>query len=196
MPRIDPVRISATELLDVPDDCRATAALFAGGDQWYSFGTSYRLAADALAAAIEQRPGTANVLTLPLIYLYRHYIELRLKSLLLDAGELLDDPQQVPPAHYLVTLWHRVRSLLLKVDRSSEGPWLERADAVIHQFDALDDGSFSFRYPVDKDNNASFDTPLRICPAVVKRVVDELSIVLEGASAQVDDYAGLKHEHM
>jgi hypothetical protein len=107
---------------------------------------------------------------------------------------LLDDPQTVPPKHYLLRLWRRVRKLLLQIDPRSDGPWLDRADSVITEFDALDPTSFAFRYPVDTGGTASLPPGFRIDPVSVASVVKELHILLDGASTQIDVYMGYKGE--
>lgn len=129
-----------------------------------------------------------------MLFLYRQTVELQLKALLADAGELLDDPQAVPPRHELPRLWGRVRALLLRVDPGADGPWFARADAIVTELDALDPGSFAFRYPVDTGGTPSLPEPLLVDPANVRRVFDELFVLLDGAASQVHEYAGYKRE--
>jgi hypothetical protein len=86
-----------------------------------------------------------NLVGPALLFLYRHSIELHLKSLLLDAGELLDDPQTVKSDHYLWRLWVQIRKMLLQVE-NHEDEWFRRADSIIKEFDDLDPDSFRFRY--------------------------------------------------
>ncbi len=180
-------------LRDLPSGALRAARILSGPDQWYYFATAYREAAIRLADSVIDGTGY-NLLGAPLLFLYRHHVELHLKSILLDAGELLDDPQEVPVRHELVLLWERVRKLLLTIDGSSDGAWLERAGAIIGQFDALDPSSFAFRYPVDKKGLAALPTPLLLDPALVREIVAELDILLNGASIQISEYQSLKNE--
>jgi hypothetical protein len=193
MPRIDPPRITSRRLIDVPPSTESMQ-IQTGPDHWYRYAMAFKRGADSLASPTSGTRGVHELMALPAMFLYRHYVELHLKSLLLDAGELLDDPQTVPPKHYLLSLWQRVRRLLLKIDPRSDGPWLERADGIITEFDALDPTSFAFRYPVDTEGVASLPPGFRVHPSTVTSVIEELHILLNGASTQIDVYMGYKGE--
>ena len=129
-----------------------------------------------------------------MMFMYRHSIELHLKSLLLDAGQLLDDPQTVPPEHYLWKLWVRVRKLILRVADSGEDEWVRRADQIIKQFDHLDPTSFAFRYPTARDGTPSLQDGVLVDPSVVSHVMSELHLLLDGASNQIAVYEDYKRD--
>jgi hypothetical protein len=194
MPRYDPARITKRSLCDLPNGVGSGIEVLTGPAKWYLLAESYREAADRLAENVKAEVWGDQLLANPILFLYRHYIELHLKSLLHGAGELLDDPQQIPPKHYLRTLWQRVRSLLLRISPESNGEWFDRAAQIIHEFDALDANSFAFRYPVDTDGKASFPTPFEIDASNIKGIIAELQILLVGASTQIDVYEGYKSE--
>jgi hypothetical protein len=193
LPRYEPTKITNRHLTDLPTGPGDGSSIEFGPDRWGHFASSYREAGDALVDAAEASTYRRNTLGAPILFSYRQYIELSLKSLLLAAGELLDDEQTVEPKHYLAILWKRVRALLLGVDPTSEGSWLQRADQIIAEFDALDPNSFCFRYPVDRGGAPALGGPLTIHPRT-REVVDELAIILEGADAQIDHFMGFKHE--
>lgn len=187
-----PVTLSTLSLRDLPNGKVHAAAIPSGVDHWHRFATSYREAGDVLVGSMT-RSRQLSVLGAPMMFMYRHYVEIHLKSLLLDAGELLDDPQTVQAKHFLLILWRRVRVLLLKISPESDGPWFERADLVIQQLDELDPTSFVFRYPVDKLGQPSLPEEVFVDPIVVQQVIAELSILLDGASTQICEYTNLKH---
>jgi hypothetical protein len=197
MPRIDIALIMPSDgsLRDLPNGAHDGVEIPSGVEQWHRFATCYKEAADRIAAIVAQDPWRhALLLGAPMMFLYRHYVEVHLKSLLLDAGELLDDPQAVPPKHQLQKLWDRVRALLLRVSPESDGEWFTRADGVIQELDGIDPTSFAFRYPVDKDSKPALISSLTVDAANVRRIVDELHILLDGASTQIDVYMGYKKE--
>ena len=101
----------------------------------------------------------------------------------------------MPPEHQLLILWKQVRKLLVQVDPRTDGnQWLARGDDVIQQFDHLDAGSYALRYPVAKDGSASLPSAELVDPTVVRHMIAELDILLNGASAQIAEYQGLKYE--
>lgn len=192
---LDPIFPSSRHLRDLPGGAGDSIKIPTGDESWYHFAEAYLQAADQLASLAASSPWQHQFLGAPILFLYRHYIELHLKSLLLDAGELLDDPQSVPPEHYVRTLWQRVRTLLFEIGRQpGEDTWFARADDIVSQFDTLDPRSFTFRYPVTTKGAPSLDQPLVFDASNVKRIVAELRTLLDGASAQIDLYKGFKRE--
>lgn len=185
---------SGRTLCDPPTPPQPGVDVPTGADAWHRFAWSYRAAADELSERAPLRPRSSALFGPPMLFLYRQAVELQLKALLADAGELLDDPQLVPPRHELPRLWRRVRTLLLQIDPASDGPWFARADVIVGELDAMDPGSFAFRYPVDTTGVASLPAPLVVDPGNVRRVCDELFLLLDGAASQVHEYAGYKRE--
>jgi hypothetical protein len=187
-------KLTTLGLLDLPNGRWPAAEIPTGVHEWYRYALAYKDAGDRLVGLM----GTTyerNMLGPPMLFLYRHSIELHLKSLLLDAGQLLDDPQTVPPKHYLMKLWTTVRAMVLRVGpNDEENEWLLRADSIIQQFDDIDPTSFAFRYPVDTDGSPALPADFLVDPSVIKQVVAELNIYLDGASCQISEYQGFKYE--
>jgi hypothetical protein len=192
MPRYEPTALTKLTFRDLPDGRHEALEFPTGPDAWSRLADSYKEAADRLAG-ITKSPYAYLMHGSPILFLYRHYIELRLKSLLLDAGELLDEPHDVPPLHFLRSLWERVRKLLLRIGPESDGAWCKRADQVIDEFDAIDPTSFAFRYPVDKNGKTTLPPDLCIDPRVARQMIGELDILLSGAESQIIEYMGYKH---
>jgi hypothetical protein len=193
MPRFEPPTPTGKPIFAIVNGADAVT-IHTGADKWALFADSYKTAADSLATVSESEPWRNQLVAAPIMFLYRHYVELQLKSLLLDAGELLDDPQTVPPKHYILTLWNRVRALLLKISPESDGEWFTRADRIISDIDGIDPTSFSFRYPVDTEGQQSLPTGFTFDPTQVKSVIAEIHLLLDGAQTQIDIYQGLKYE--
>lgn len=194
MPNFDTPTLTNLQLLALPNGPGNGVAVPTGARFWYATALGYKEAADRLIATIIDKRWGRDPSGAPAMFLYRHYVELHLKSLLIEAGELLDEPQAVPPKHYLWVLWTRVRALLLKVGGSSDGPWLRRADEIITSLDDLDPTSFAFRYPVDNAGARTLPEGFRFDAATVRQVIDELHILLDGASTQIDVYKDCKRD--
>src|SRR5687768_7210692 len=77
---------------------------------WASYADGYKTAADKLVDMLEGN-APEDVLILPIIFMYRHYLELKLKYLI-GALDVLSETQ-MPPAqfmtHNLPTLWAYVK---------------------------------------------------------------------------------------
>ena len=195
--KFKPIRlptITKLRLKDLPGGQQYASEIETGKDQWYGMSLGYKDAADLLASRIAREPWRHARLAAPMLFLYRHHLELHLKSLLANAGQLLDAPQAIPQQHYLRQLWSDVRALLLRISPQSDGEWFTRADQVIADFDRLDQGSFSCRYPVDLKGRRSLPNGFCVDARVPRRMIAELHILLDGASTQIDEYMGYKYE--
>jgi hypothetical protein len=193
MPKYEPTQLTTLRLRDLPAGRNAGVEIPTGMESWSLLADSYKEGADELTKLAGISRSYAR-LGAPIMFLYRHYIELQLKSLLIDAGELLDEPQDVPPRHYLATLWQRVRTLLLRVSPNSDGEYFIRADQIVADFDSIDPTSFTFRYPVNKVGEPSTECDLYVDPRVARQMIAELDILLSGADAMISEYVGLKDE--
>lgn len=99
-----------------------------------------------------------NALTLPIVFLYRHYLELTLKELVIMGNERYNSSstpylEKILKGHRIDFLWQELKPLLQKIYLPPEKR--EEIDAVgecIEEFSKVDESSMSFRYPVDKKN--------------------------------------------
>jgi len=155
----------------------------------------YKEAADSLVDSIANRKGSADSLIFPIVFLYRHYVEIRLKSLLLDGNRLLDREHKQKSEHQLSKLWPKVRSILDELWPNEEGEDLKAMDSLIAQFEEVDPRSTTFRYPKDFDGNNSLklDVP-RVNLRNLAEVVGAMSIILEGSAGAISEYQGYKND--
>ncbi|MGE4425805.1 MAG: hypothetical protein AB7G37_05050 [Solirubrobacteraceae bacterium] len=185
---------------------RAGDVLFQAADDWVYNGlvwnfldgtvhaAGFKEAADALVARIGERDRSHEFLVYPIVFCYRHYLELSLKNCLRTAQryfELGDDSaiKKVLGWHSLVEIWKQLRPLL-------EFRWPDKPgdpDAVEHvlgQFDDVDERSDAFRYPINKNGEPSLGGTLREHGIDVRNVHDVVTRVgafLEAADGQLCD---------
>ena len=140
---------------------------FASGEEWhlnacvefvqsnrhemYAYREGYRRAATMLfETAVAARRCSPDLLVFPLAFLWRHHLELALKELVGLARRLEDDDRQMPSHHRLVPLWSEVRRYM-EAEFHGDTKELDNVEALIREFDRIDEGSFGFRYPTAKD---------------------------------------------
>jgi hypothetical protein len=90
----------------------------------------------------------ADFLVYPVVYLYRHWFELRLKDIIQGGRILLQEGSGYPHNHGLHHLWPIARALMEKVWSESERPpQFDLINAAVADFRKFDSDSQSFRYP-------------------------------------------------
>jgi hypothetical protein len=143
-----------------------------------------------------------NFLVFPTIFLFRHYIELSLKEIIINNWEYLDISKPFPSGHSIDYLWKICRECLDKVDAdidpgiiSSEErkKQLDDLEADLKKFSEIDPDSEHFRYPVDKKGNAIeineklLIEVLRELPEMTQRISENLDGIGSGIQAILQD---------
>ena len=123
--------------------------------------------------AVLEKEQRADTLIYPVAFLYRHYLELRLKEIIVQGAELLAQQSDLKPVHKLDVLWNSVRSILETVWPNGPRTDLDAVENVIGQFHKLDLTSMAFRYPVDLKNNATLSGLAHVGPRNLMKVCSE-----------------------
>jgi HEPN domain-containing protein len=161
---------------------------------WTVFAMGYKHAADGLVQGVLARNGPiTEAACLPALFLYRQFVELSLKGMLRDAGELLYLNDQPPGIHGLVELWLRLRKRIDEIERVESDEWMNRAEELIREFDALDSSSFTFRYPADKKGVVKLPK-FKVDIRHFRSVMNELDMVLGGIADWLSNYVDIQHD--
>jgi hypothetical protein len=142
-------RLTSRKLFDIPEGSQHTFIVGSEHSDWHRYAVGYKTAGDVVAQRLIELHRVSEAACLPALFLYRHYVELALKGMLLDAGELLNVEEQAPTSHPLTPLWRNLRRRIAKIERQNAEDWLDRAEQLIQELDSLDERSFTFRYPVN-----------------------------------------------
>ena len=177
----------------------AEARLDAYGDygEWYPYVLGYKEAADRIINNVIENSDDVlfDTLVYPVMFLYRHYLEIMFKELLGEFRSLRLDTNQHNEndntnkdpmnAHILKDIWEELRQII-------EAVWGEEEDLSffvdvehrIDEFHKIDEKSMAFRYPFDKNNSAYFkgeEKILRSNLIQVKDIIDAITIRFSGA---------------
>jgi hypothetical protein len=185
-----------------PDDIGANASLnFPDSEFLYSKG--YRTAAKLLSKQVFESAGTdKNVLVFPILYLYRHYIELLLKRLtevgaFLADKELSKDETISLGRHRLDVLWDNLLPILEAVCDGSDTLTrddIEGVHSYVRQMTCVDPEGQGSRYAASKKGEPSMPhlthTNIRVFADAMERLGDFLERLDSGFVAM----QGIKNE--
>lgn len=159
----------------------------------------FKDAADRTVEALErpEEARHADPYLFPVAYLYRHYVELSLKSLYRDASRLLDrkpDPK-VTKKHDLHELWNKTKGALSACFPQEDPSALRNVEEVILQFHKLDSSGQSFRYARDTSGKPHLkNAPRSIDLANLKNIMQGIGNFLDACDAAVGAALGDKDE--
>ncbi len=155
-------------------------------EDWYHLMNGYKDAADFLVAHTAETRGDLRKLGNPIMFLYRHHLELALKDLIRDCRGLLRRDEIFPKTHRIDELWQVCCGLLHEISPGmSDNEEIQHTTRLLADFQKIDPMSVAFRYPEDKDRNppvlgeAAFDL------STVRDVVGKISLLLECISEHV-----------
>ncbi|MGP8051206.1 MAG: hypothetical protein ACLPYB_11440 [Desulfobaccales bacterium] len=161
---------------------------------WTIYATGYKDAADILVEHIAKTKRQQDTLIYPIIFLYRQYLELALKDLILDARKLLDDLNPLSKTHRIDELWRICDRLLEQISPGDSAESRKEIGRLMEEFGQVDPLSMSFRYPEDKNGNPTLPGMDYINMRNVNEVVRKISIILEGAGAMIYESLSYKSE--
>ena len=115
------------------------------------YATAYKEAAEKLVKDVITSRRQRDTLVYPIVFLYRHYIELRLKEIIRAGRKFLDEPGDFPKHHRVDELWPFAKGIIERVFENAEDkPDFEFVEHILAEFSRYDPESFSFRYPTSK----------------------------------------------
>lgn len=130
-------------------------------DDFSAFAEGYHLAAKNLSESLLKKHNFPDFEGYPIVFLYRHSMELYLKFLIYKSATLINYKKMVylkikfENSHELVYLSLLAKNFLTKLfpkDKKLKNV-LEEIEEVCRQFELIDKSSFSFRYPIDTKGN-------------------------------------------
>ena len=183
--------------------------LFKSDDDWWNnaclnflhpsqeldvYAHGYKQAADILVDHISAIKRNQDILVYPIVFLYRHYIELCLKKIVRDGNILLDEPKEMPIHHKIDVLWNECKTLLKKLQLDSTKDDLDAVDEIIGQFSEKDPLSMAFRYPTDKKGEKSLPDIRHINVRNLAEIVDRIDAFFLGVSSVIGELLDSKRE--
>jgi hypothetical protein len=178
------------------EDWHCNARLNWSDDALELYVLGYKEAADSLVAQVIQTGRHQDSLVFPICFLYRQYIELRLKEVIRSGRQLLDEPGAFPQHHKIQHLWDCALAILKKVFAEDPEPpdFLSIASHVVAEFSKLDPDSFTFRYPLDKQGANPLEAVTHINLRRVAEYVDAFAEVMDAGSMALSVYLNHKSE--
>ena len=155
-------------------------------EDWYHLINGYKDAADSLVAhAIETR-GDLRKLGNPILFLYRHHLELALKDLIQDCLSLLGREEVFPKTHRIDMLWQTCCGLLDEISPGLRcGEEVRNTTRLMLDFQKVDPTSEAFRYPEDRQGNRPLSDKATFYLEAVREVVGKISCLLECISEDI-----------
>lgn len=177
---------------------RPDAYTWMTGPTMGEYAYTYWESAEVLIDLACDAPGLLNVHAIPAVFLFRHFVELSLKDLILTALPLNDEPPAFVEGHKLSVLWTQLRTLIESADLPGANDDLDTVEEMITELETVDPGSMSFRYPVDRASKANRPLLTKEFEYFDMRVFRDQATRLAnwfgGCGTQLEEYLDIKRE--
>jgi len=166
-------------------------------DKFFLYSEGYKQGAEALYEKYLNDEFYKQWLVYPLIFNYRQYIELRLKELITMGYKYLNMDTDFRDIHDLKKLWDTYRADILPRIHEVDADTISNVDRIISEFNNIDPGSFSFRYPVTRGPNRLPTLTMRTIDITnFKETIDKLAKFFEYEWDTIDNYQDLKNDYI
>jgi hypothetical protein len=117
----------------------------------------------------------------PLVFAYRHAIELSLKDLAVQLPLVWDEESEARLTHFLSDNWDRIKTYLKrKQEFDPEGIFIDQVDTILKDFLEIDQTGQVFRYPTDRSGLNHLDGKVSAINVIVfQQAMDTVSKTFE-----------------
>jgi hypothetical protein len=166
----------------------------------YAMTEAFKEAGDYIVEKALASPMHPDRYFYPILFLYRHYLELQLKNLIALGHRLLgtaptEQHKKALSKHFLDSLWEQAKELIAKTwpdEDSSQLTPIEEAITAFHEIDRTGEAS---RYHKDKGGNVLLaDAPTHISLEHLRGVMDRVYRSLSGCECAFREYLAQKAE--
>lgn len=165
----------------------------------------YEHTVEHLFKSIDRAGEPIDLMARPLLFLMRHSMELGYKFTLSELHAINGEPYEptLYNNHNLDQLHKHLRAQHAKAVEKYDLPESEvenfaeycvKTEALLKIFRALDAGSFSFRYPIDKTGKPNFDSDATVDLVALKRSYNDAMILLRHTADVVGEYVDIHNQ--
>jgi hypothetical protein len=127
------------------------------GMSWYAYTEGYREAAEAVCRFVDDTRQHQDLLVYPILFLWHHHVELRLKELIRVCKDLKDQRMDYGKNHHLNRLWGEVKQLVIEVlPEYSDNQEIPLVDSIIGELVELNRSAHALRYPENRQDELGF----------------------------------------
>src|SRR2546422_7630206 len=118
-----------------------------GPYSYFEYALGYFEAASAILAGIENRAVRVDLGIYPMVFSFRHAVELALKHFVSALPKLFDESREPVLSHKLEPNWLLVRSYILREDGFSPAETVPIIDQIVKDLEHFDPRGEVFRFP-------------------------------------------------
>jgi len=160
-----------------------TFELTSNKDDWWVISQGYYLLAKIGSEHVIEKGDKQDYLAYPVIYCFRHYIELELKGLTMELKKLKGEKYKINPSHNLNNI---LRDFIGEYETYYDLKFDTGIVELIKQFNKIDPIGQVFRYCSDKKGKSIKRIGLHVGFSNLMKVMDEIFQSLDSIESHID----------
>jgi hypothetical protein len=146
----------------------------------------YMRAGSALIRVCGSEPSECHTLIYPILFSYRHALEIAMKWIVSRYGRFAGIPEPAPE-HNLWQLWGSCKRVITQISGENEDGVIDAVGSIIKEFHDVDGSALAFRYSKHRDGvcirlpNGSVDL------ANLAGTMEQMARFLDGTDALLDE---------
>lgn len=161
----------------------------------YLYVEGYKRAANELVKRIDQTGLNQDTFVYPIVFLYRHYLELTIKGIIDKGSILLENGSGHPKHHNLETLWPMAKGIIRIIWQQGDPEEFTYVEHIIKEITNVDPVSMSFRYPKDKVGKNCIPALTYINTRHLSEMINKASDFLSGIEVGIEEYLEYKYSY-
>jgi hypothetical protein len=158
--------------------------------EFSSYAEGYQIGAIKLIDCLDMTRNDKDFLVYPIVFLIRHYVELRLKEIIQGLNYCIDNSKDFPTGHNIDFLWKDFKKKYSEIGENTNDENFKSMDSIIYELHTFDPISMSFRYPVDKEGNKTqkldYINVLNLRETFIK-----VTFFMDGVAMQIGHYVDI-----
>jgi len=170
-------------------DKDVVASLHKTFQKFGGFADSYQTSALSLIDTALEEKDFKDLHVYPIIFLIRHYLELRLKELVIGLNYCKNQNTDFPKTHDIQHLWSKFKQSYSDIGEITNDKRFKAVDKLIIEISKVDTNSMTFRYP--DESKHIYD---RINLKNLKEIFIKMSFLFDGVAIQIAHYVDITED--
>jgi len=180
------------------DDRRYNACFHFSQDKINLYADGYLHAAEMVTISIvdsTDRVNNRDDKVYPILLLYHHHIELKLKNIITKGNSLLDKKGDFPTHHNIYELWCIARKIICQINKdNTDKEAISTVEKVIRELSSISNDAEGYRYPYDKKGNLLLKDINTLNLDMLRRTMKKITTFLDTACEQIYVYLDYKRD--
>ncbi len=180
------------------DDRRYNACFHFLQDKINLYADGYLHAAEMVISSIvdsTDRVNNRDDKVYPILLLYHHHIELKLKNIITKGNSLLYKREKFPPHHEIYKLWIIARKIICQINKdNTDKEVVKTVEKVIRELSSISIDAEGYRYPYDKEGNLLLKDVDTLNLGTLRRTMKRITTFLDAVCEQIYVYLDYKRD--